>query len=122
METEAIKIAWCEKKGHKCLVFSFDGFFTEEQAAQAKKRWVEEFATQLQPNEKVPIIFSCLKMTGYDTNARLIWQNSIGELKAQISTIWVVSNNSLFTIAAKTMGFISKFTIKTAKSEDEIYL
>jgi hypothetical protein len=61
-------------------------------------------------------------MTGYDTNARLIWQNSIGELKAQISTIWVVSNNSLFTIAAKTMGFISKFTIKTAKSEDEIYL
>ncbi|HUX53119.1 MAG TPA: hypothetical protein VMV56_01760 [Williamwhitmania sp.] len=120
METEAIKIAWGEKKGHKCLIFSFDGFFTEEQAAKAKKQWVEEFATKLQPNEKVAIIFSCLKMTGYDTNARLIWQNSIGELKAQISTIWVVSNNSLFTIAAKTMGFISKFTIKTAKSEDEI--
>ena len=93
--------------------------FGAENALSATSKWREEIAT-MDSGEKANIICNCLNMTGYDTEARKQWQQTISDLKSQIKCMWIVTDNNLFRIAARTMGLMTNFQIKTAKSESEI--
>ncbi|MDA3953658.1 MAG: hypothetical protein PF485_08430 [Bacteroidales bacterium] len=120
MELNEVDIKWIQKFEKKCLRLAINGFLNDKNALAAVSKWREEFAHKLKSGEKANIICNCLEMTGYETSARKQWQQVISELNSQIGNVWIISNNKLFLAAANTMGFLSKFTIKTASSESEI--
>ena len=59
-------------------------------------------------------------MTGFDTDARRIWQDTMKSHKNQIDVIWLVSDNIFIRGAAKTMGLLTGFPIKVTKSINDI--
>lgn len=117
-----VTVDWAEISNEKCLRITIKGRLTEKTANEAILQWKEAFDLQHESGEKINIICSCLKMTGYDTNARKMWQNTISELKDQIGYFWIVTDNKLFVIAARTMGLITKFKLRTVSSENDIRL
>lgn len=127
METKVVNavntvtVEWVNISQTKCLRIAIRGRLTEKTASGAISEWKEAFALDPIPGKK-NVICSCLKMTAYDTNARKLWQNTINELKSQIDYFWIVTDNKLFVMAAKTMGLITKFKLRTVSSEDDIQL
>jgi len=61
-------------------------------------------------------------MTGYDPGARIIWQNTLKELKDQISSIRLVSKSTMIRSGAMIISMITNYNIKVVKSESEITL
>ena len=122
METNEVKVNWIQINGKKCLNMEINGFLEEKIAFYAVSRWKKEFIAHLESGEKGNVVCNCLNMSGYDTEARKLWQQTISDLKFQIECMWIITDNALFTIAAKTMGLMTKFKIKTAKSEAEIHI
>ena len=120
METKEVNVMWVQKYDKKCLKLTIHGHLSEKNAFEAVSKWKEELSTNLESGEKANIICNCLNMTGYDTGARKLWQQTISDLKSQIEYIWIISDNKLFRTAAKTMGLLTKFKIKTANSESDI--
>ncbi len=120
METKGVNVKWVETSEKKCLKLTIHGHLSDKNAFEAVSKWKEELSTNLKSGEKANIICNCLNMTGYDTNARKQWQQTISDLKSQVEYIWIISDNKNFRTAAKTMGFLTKFKIKTANSESEI--
>ena len=122
METNvlsAINVSWTEKYGKKCLRIAIHSHFTEQDALEVSSKWKQEFAN-LAVDEKADIICNCINMTGYDTEARKIYQSTINQLKPQIGYLWVITSNKIFRTAAMTMGFLTKLKIRTADSEVDI--
>lgn len=115
-----VVVEWIEISGKKCLRISIIGRLTEKTATKAISHWKEGFSLQLIPGEKAIVICNCLKMSTYDTNARKLWQNTISELKSQIGYFWIVTDNKIFKMAAKTMGLVTRFKLVTVSSEEDI--
>ena len=74
----------------------------------------------MKPGIKNHLIFNCAAMTGFDTEARRVWQDAMNKMKPQIGSIWIVSTNVFILGAARTMGLLTGFNIKTAKLLDKI--
>jgi hypothetical protein len=120
MEANQVNIDWIQRSAKSCLRIEIQGRLNEENASKATSKWKEEFSNTLKPEEKANIICNCLNMTGYDTEARKQWQQTISDLKSQIGYLWVITDSNVIRIAANTMGLLTKFKIKTAKSESEV--
>jgi hypothetical protein len=120
METNQVQVNWIQSSKGNCLRIEIQGRLSEENAKKATSKWKEEFSIVLKPGEKANIICNCANMSGYDTEARKRWQQTISDLKSQIEYLWVVTDSNTIRIAANTMGLLTKFKIKTAKSESEI--
>lgn len=116
------EVEWIEISNKKCLRISIIGRLTKKTATKAVTQWKEEFALQLAPDEKAIVICNCIKMSSYDTDARKLWQNTISELKSQIGYFWIITDNKLFKMAAKTMGLVTRFKLLTVSSEDDIVM
>jgi hypothetical protein len=124
METAVnkINVMWIEKSTQRCLRIAIHGYLNEENASEATSKWKEELSRNLKSEEKAFVICNCINMTGYAPNARKLWQQTLSELKNQIGCFWIITDNNMFVMAAKTMSLLTKFKIKTAKSESEIYI
>lgn len=123
METDALNsvdVEWVEISNQRCLKLTIRGQLTEKSAAKATSKWKEEFALNLKPGEKAVVICSCNQMDGYETNARKLRQQTIGELKTQIGHFWIVTNNKLFKAVAQTMGLLTQLKIRTADTDDKV--
>lgn len=117
-----VNVEWIEISDKKCLRILIIGRLTEKTASKAITQWKEGFSLQLTPGEKAIVICNCLKMSAYDTNARKLWQNTISELKSQIGYFWIVTDNKLFKMAAKTMGLVTRYKLVTVSSENDIHV
>ena len=104
--------------GKKCLRFIFNGYLLLNEAKNGIVLWRKAFRAS--PDAKFIIIWDCLKMTGYDKQARQIWQLALGEFKNQIEAIWVISNSKIYQIAAALMGVMMPFKIRTVTSDEKI--
>ena len=105
-----------EINGKPFLQFDFNGHLTVEAAHEAIGKW----KTMLTENEKTNLIYNCLEMTNFDTAARKAWQSTMAELKPQTGRIWIISSNAFILGAAKTMGLLTGFDIKIAKSIESV--
>jgi len=101
------------------LCFSFNGHLTEEEAIQAISTW-KESTRLLKPGAVVDLIYDCTAMTGFDSQARRKWQDSMTELKSKSGIIWIVSTNVFILTAAKTMGLLTGYHIKVARTLADI--
>lgn len=71
-------------------------------------------------SEKHVLIIDALAMTDYEPMSRVIFQETINELKAQIEAIWVITNSKLISAGASLMGLFTSFKIKSVTSESQI--
>lgn len=115
-----VKVEWIKLSGNNCLKISINGLLNEPNAVKATSQWKEEIASSLLPGEKATIICNCQNMTGYEAEARKLYQKTIMDLSNQIGHLWIVTNDSIFKMAAKTMGVMTRFKIKSVNSEADI--
>ncbi len=113
-----LKIEWVRKNQKKYLKFTFNEKLTVEDASIAIEKWQSFFNES--PNEKIILIWDCLKMTGYDSAARMKWQTALKEMKKQIDSIWLISSSSLIKMGASFMSVFSSYPINVVSSENEI--
>jgi len=117
MQQNIVDVNFISKNNKRYLQFDFSGHLDEASASSAIERWNEKMKSS---KEKTSIIYNCTKMTGFDTDARRIWQETMKSHKHQIDVIWLVSDNIFIRGAAKTMGVLTGFPIKVTKSLSEI--
>ena len=120
VEPKSLEIELYNLKNEDCLKFTFTGNFKGEDAISG----VEEWKMLFKPieEEKTPLIWDCLEMTGFESKARTTWQHAMKELKDKIDTIWLITNSKIIKAGAKLMSAFTKFNIKVVKSEEEIVL
>lgn len=98
------------------LQFDFKGHLDHSSAIKA----IEEWRRYMERSSKKNLIYNCKEMTGFDSSARKIWQATMGEFKQRTGSIWIISSNVFILGAAKTMGVLTGFLIKVAKTTSEI--
>lgn len=113
-----MEIKWVTLNSKKYLKFSFDENLSEPDAVKAIEQWKKEFSKN--QNSKVSLIWDCIKMKGYDSNARVHWQNALKELKSDIENIWLVSNSQLIRVGANVISVFAGLRINAVDSEDKI--
>ena len=101
------------------LAFAFSGHLSEEEAVTAIGSW-RNMVKDSKPGSTVNLIYDCTEMTGFDTQARRKWQDAMAELKSKSGVIWIVSTNVFILTAAKTMGLLTGYNIKAARSLSDI--
>lgn len=119
-DLKSLKIELYHLKDEECLKFIFKDKFKGKDAERSVVEWRDLFASL--KGERIPLIWDCLEMTGYETKARTTWQQAMKELKNQIDCVWLVTNSKIIKAGAKLMSAFTKFTIKVVKSENEIVL
>ena len=117
MQENIVGINFIAKNNKEYLQFDFPSHLSEAIASNAIERWNEKMKVN---NTKVSIIYNCAKMTGFDTSARRIWQDTMKQHKNQIDVIWLVCDNTFIRGAAKTMGLLTGFPIKVTKAMNDI--
>ncbi len=117
-ENENPRVQLVEIKGNECVKFTFKGHFTEEDAKYGVGEWNDFFKSA--GTEKVTVIWDAVQMTGFDNNARVVWQKAIKEFKKQIDCIWLIADSKIIRAGAKAMSLFTSFCLKAVKTEDEI--
>ncbi len=118
MISENPKIELCDINGSEFLRFTFRDKFLKDHAKNATQEWDEIFEST--HGEKVPIIWDCINMTGYDHKARILWQKEIKKLKKQIDCVWLITDSKIIKAGAKTMSLFTSFKINVIESENQI--
>lgn len=111
-----VKVFECVKNDRLYIQFDFIGHLDQRSAVQAIADWKQHMGDPSKKN----LIYNCHEMSGFDGSARKMWQATMGEYKQKIGSIWIISSNILILGAAKTMGILTGFSIKVAKSTDDI--
>ena len=101
------------------LQFDFPSHLTKEMVEETISLWKDMYK-KIKPGEKADLVFNCEDMSGFDTDARKMWQATMKDLKLQTGSIWIVSDNLFILGAAKTMGVLTGFTIKVTRSLSEV--
>ncbi len=114
--TDYVKVFEVTKNGKPYIQFSFKGHLNIDAAARAITTWKELMDDAAKKN----LIYDCTDMTGFDTDARKLWQATMSDCKKQIGSIWIISSNIFILGAAKTMGVLTGFQIKVAKSPEDV--
>jgi len=120
MENGLVKVDWIDNSDRRYLNIEIRGHLSETIAQDAVAIWKEQLTLNLKNGEKTNVVCNCLNMKGYDTEARKAWQQTVRELGNRIDCMWIITDNNLFRVAASTMGLMTKYKIKTAKSEAEV--
>ncbi|MTI38387.1 hypothetical protein [Fulvivirga lutimaris] len=115
----SINISQIKLNDKPFLKFDFPEYLDLKIAEEAISNWKTQLS-DFESNNKVDLIFNCMDMSGFDTEARKIWQNTLKELKPQTGQIWVVCENLFILGAAKTMGILSGYQIKVTRSIEKV--
>ena len=112
----SVKVSERIKNGKPYIQFDFRGYLDHPNAVEAIKAWKQLMESPSKKN----LIYNCIDMSGFDSTARKMWQTTMSEFKQKIGSIWIISSNTFILAAAKTMGVLTGFSIKVARSEDQI--
>jgi hypothetical protein len=118
--TPNVSVQLIRKNEKLYLQFDFVGHLDDATAVQAIGEWRRRLGSLHPPDAKVDLIYNCMSMTGFDTAARKRWQQTMKELQPRTDVIWIVSDNLFIIGAAKTMGILTRYTIKAVKSLEEV--
>ena len=107
------RVEWVARGNRRCLEFWFDAHLSSIGAERAIEAWRAAFESR--PNERITVVWHCLKMKGYDTEARSQWTATLKDLKGQIESIWLVTDSKFIRMGATVMGMLSSLDIQTVK-------
>jgi hypothetical protein len=111
-----VVISEATRNGKMYIEFDFHGYLDHPSAVNGIAIWKKLMAGEA----KKDLIYNCTEMTGFDSTSRQMWQLAMKELKPRIGNIWMISTNRFILAAAKTMSLLAGFSMKTARSLDEI--
>lgn len=112
------KIEWLRNSGKSCLKFTFAKHLTLPEAKSAIADWRKIFAEK--PGERIVLIWDCLAMKGYDSGARILWQEALRDLGGQVDSVWMIGGSDFIKMGAASMGLAVPINIRSVKSEKEI--
>lgn len=115
-KSNRVDISETVRAGKPYIEFDFKGYLDHPAAVQG----IEQWKSLMKGNAKKDLIYNCADMSGFDSTSRQMWQATMKEFKARIGNIWIISGNQFILAAAKTMGLLAGFSIRTAKSIDQI--
>ena len=118
MTSTEVRVAWDQFGSKQCLLFTFPEQLDTEAATEAIRIWREARAER--PGEKIILVWDCRIMKGYDSQARRDWQAAMGEMKAEIEEVWLVSGSSFVRMGAGLMGRAVNLPIRTANTLHEV--
>ncbi len=121
MTIEQPRIEWSKKSGRQCLKFTFGENLTARDAATAIVKWKAAFESK-KDEKKIVLVWDCVKMKEYESDARTQWVGALKEMKPRIDSIWLITDSVLIGMGASVMGMLSSINIKTVKSESEIII
>ncbi len=107
-----------DSAGVECIHFVFRGHFSEADAMVAVERWRALLVAR--PGKRLPHVWVCEEMTGYDGRARHLWTESMREFVHQIDDVWLVSTSPLIRLGAKLVTKFLPITLRPVWSEREI--
>ena len=110
-------VRWLEKNGRRCLYFLFEEQLTEQSAKEGVKKWEKLCDGH---SDKIHIIWDCTFMKGYDTGARVIWNEELKKMKNSIEVVWLISTSTLIKMGASILSMFMPFKIIPVSSEQEI--
>jgi hypothetical protein len=113
-----VGIEWKIIAGKPCLLFTFEGHLTDDSAEEAVIKWKDEFSKR--PGLKVFLVWESLEMTGYDKQARIIWQNTILEYKNRIDGIYIITKSKLISAGAHFIGIATGMKVNGVDSFAEL--
>jgi hypothetical protein len=95
-----INIKLASEIDDNCLLFEFNGKFTERASIDGTRAW----ADYMDKNEgQFIFIWDCTNMDGFEMNARKKWYETMKLYSHRIIFIHVVANNIIIRSAAKVM-------------------
>ncbi|MCS6823770.1 MAG: hypothetical protein NZ529_05700 [Cytophagaceae bacterium] len=103
---------------HKCLRIVFKDHFTEPQA----KEYIQTINNKIKEAlpDKLCMIWDCSTMSGYDSAARVAWQQFMKENKEYLGDIWIISKNKILTTIAKAMALLTNYKLHTASDDADL--
>jgi len=112
-------IEWVKINDIDYLYFKFTGIFTLKQATRAIEYWKKQH--DLKKDLKVSLVWDCLAMENYESEARKVWRLTITELSGLIQDIWVISNSVIILAGVEIISFFTKYDINVVKTKEELY-
>ena len=97
----ASSVQWERFGDHRCLVISFEGKL-EVKDAKAKMKSIT--AAIEAAGEPVAMVWDAARMTGYESEARKLWQDGLKRLRPQIRAIHLVSDSAVIRMGASVVG------------------
>ncbi|MEJ2543609.1 MAG: hypothetical protein P8Y99_06030 [Calditrichaceae bacterium] len=115
---EVTKIEVFKRNEKKYIKFIFSGRLEPNDADTAIIQWKEIFSKD--PGIKYIVIWDCVRMQGYDHEARKKWQTALSELEKQIDFIWIITQSTMFKMGAQVMALLTNLNLKVVDTEDNI--
>lgn len=112
-------IEWVSIQDKECLRFRFNGHLNVSEACRAVAEWKKMMSSR--PDARVVLIWDCINMLGYDSDARKLWTKALKEVKHQTKEIWVITNSSIIRMGAGIIAMTSHIKTKVIDSEDQIF-
>ena len=112
-------IEWSGTCGKECLKFTFGENLTEDKAVVAISEWEKCFREKV--GKPFVLIWDCRKMRRYETLARDRWTVAMKEMKKDIESIWLITDNLFIRFGAILMGRFCSIKINVINSEDKIF-
>jgi len=69
---------------------------------------------------KVNRVWDTLNMKGYESEARIMWQQMLKKYKPIIGTVWVITNSTLIKAGLKLLSTFTSYHFKVVKSCHDI--
>lgn len=113
-------IDWRPIQGKTFLYFKFEGTLKVEEAEYGIERWDTCFEDAKHTSEKISLVWNCLQMKNYETEARIAWQNAVKKHRANIENIWLITDSVTITAGAEIISFFTSLKIRPIKSFEEL--
>ena len=101
-------------EGQQGLRFDFSGYLSGQETEGLINEWNRVFTSM--PEMQFILVWDCLEMSGYDSEARKRWTQALREMKSQIREIRVITDSSLIRMGASIMAMDSQIEIKVYTS------
>ena len=99
------------------LMFTFPEHLKEAEAIEAIEEWDALF---LKSEEAVAMVWNCIDMRNYDTNARMLWQEALSRHRKKIKVIYLISDSAIISTAARILAVFANLNIRPVKSLSKI--
>ena len=113
-------IEWSEISGKECLRFTFGENLTVDEAVVAVAEWKKCFKEKT--DKPIILLWDCSKMERYEPAAKEKWTTALKDMKTDIESIWLITDNRIIRFGAYVMSIFSSMKIQTVNSEDEILI
>lgn len=99
------------------LIFTFDGHLTLEVATDLIETWKVVQASALRP---LVHVWEASKMTGYDKEARILWQDTLSKYKGRIGSIYLISDRQVIRLGARVISIVTGIKVRPARTYREV--